>query len=541
MWRKLVIILAAAFHAAALDAHNDDGVRLIVNIVVGQMRSDAVERYAANFSDSGIGRFLKEGMVLENGYYDFMQTITPATLATLTTGVNPSMHGAVSDCWVDYVTGQRVRLTDDQTVRGLDSSDGAGRCSPCNLTLPTVGDNLLSANPDSKVISVAADALSSVVLSGRKGKAFWFDENNGNFVSSTAYMDRLPTWLIRYNGLKFPLSYVGSPWTLCKQRDKYLNRRYSVFEFKRADNLTKVMMPAEPKSGNRIDYRSLLYSPYGNTIVAEFAAQVVSNESLGSDAAVDILNVCFDASRYVCRRYGPESLEAEDMLYRLDGDIADLIGSITKQVPLDKVLFVLTSDHGSSDSFDCGPVPADRFNADQFKVIMNSFLSVQFGAGEWVLDYIDRQLYLNHNLIYQRNLSLKDVQDRAASFALQFRGVSHVLTSSSMLGGYFGDSYGEKMQNSFYPRRAGDLMLNLMPGWILECEDAKSQSGSMYDYDTRVPLMLLGWKIPSGGSSEEFDMTCVAPTLARIMRINRPIASAGHTISNLDDILESID
>lgn len=541
MWRKLVIILAAAFHAAALDAHNDDGVRLIVNIVVGQMRSDAVERYAANFSDSGIGRFFKEGMVLENGYYDFMQTITPATLATLTTGVNPSMHGAVSDCWVDYVTGQRVRLTDDQTVRGLDSSDGAGRCSPCNLTLPTVGDNLLSANPDSKVISVAADALSSVVLSGRKGKAFWFDENNGNFVSSTAYMDRLPTWLIRYNGLKFPLSYVGSPWTLCKQRDKYLNRRYSVFEFKRADNLTKVMMPAEPKSGNRIDYRSLLYSPYGNTIVAEFAAQVVSNESLGSDAAVDILNVCFDASRYVCRRYGPESLEAEDMLYRLDGDIADLIGSITKQVPLDKVLFVLTSDHGSSDSFDCGPVPADRFNADQFKVIMNSFLSVQFGAGEWVLDYIDRQLYLNHNLIYQRNLSLKDVQDRAASFALQFRGVSHVLTSSSMLGGYFGESYGEKMQNSFYPRRAGDLMLNLMPGWILECEDAKSQSGSMYDYDTRVPLMLLGWKIPSGGSSEEFDMTCVAPTLARIMRINRPIASAGHTISNLDDILESID
>ena len=541
MWRKLVIILAAAFHAAALDAHNDDGVRLIVNIVVGQMRSDAVERYAANFSDSGIGRFLKEGMVLENGYYDFMQTITPATLATLTTGVNPSMHGAVSDCWVDYVTGQRARLTDDQTVRGLDSSDGAGRCSPCNLTLPTVGDNLLSANPDSKVISVATDALSSVVLSGRKGKAFWFDENNGNFVSSTAYMDRLPTWLIRYNGLKFPLSYVGSPWTLCKQRDKYLNRRYSVFEFKRADNLTKVMMPAEPKSGNRIDYRSLLYSPYGNTIVAEFAAQVVSNESLGSDAAVDILNVCFDASRYVCRRYGPESLEAEDMLYRLDGDIADLIGSITKQVPLDKVLFVLTSDHGSSDSFDCGPVPADRFNADQFKVIINSFLSVQFGAGEWVLDYIDRQLYLNHNLIYQRNLSLKDVQDRAASFALQFRGVSHVLTSSSMLGGYFGESYGEKMQNSFYPRRAGDLMLNLMPGWILECEDAKSQSGSMYDYDTRVPLMMLGWKIPSGGSSEEFDMTCVAPTLARIMRINRPIASAGHTISNLDDILESID
>lgn len=207
---------------------------------------------------------------------------------------------------------------------------------------------------------------------------------------------------------------------------------------------------------------------------------------------------------------------------------------------MDNVLFVLTSDHGSSDSFDCGRVPVDRFNADQFKVIMNSFLGVQFGAGDWVLDYIDRQLYLNHNLIYQRNLSLKEVQDRAAGFALQFRGVSHVLTASSMLGGYFGDSYGEKMQNSFYPRRAGDLMLNLMPGWIEECEESKAQSGSMYDYDTRVPVMLLGWKIPAGTDAVEFDMTCLAPTLARIMRLSRPIASAGHTISKVDNILENI-
>ncbi len=540
MWRKLIMILTASFALCPVSAQSEDDVRLIVNIVVPQMRSDVLERYGSNFSEKGIGRFLKEGMVLTNGYYDYMQTVTPATLATLTTGVNPSMHGVVSDSWINYVTGEKVGILDDESALGLDCSEGAGRYSSHNIVLPTIGDNLLSASPESKVISVAADALSSVVLSGQRGAAFWFDEGNGNFVSSTAYMDRLPTWLVRYNGLKFPLSYVTSPWTLSKQRDKYRNSRYSVFEFKRADNLTKVMMPAIPRSESKIDYRSLLYSPFGNSIVAEFAAQVVSNESLGSDGAVDILNVCFDASRYVCRRYGPESLEAEDMLYRLDSDIADLIGSITGAVPMDNVLFVLTSDHGSSDSFDCGRVPVDRFNADQFKVIMNSFLGVQFGAGDWVLDYIDRQLYLNHNLIYQRNLSLKEVQDRAAGFALQFRGVSHVLTASSMLGGYFGDSYGEKMQNSFYPRRAGDLMLNLMPGWIEECEESKAQSGSMYDYDTRVPVMLLGWKIPAGTDAVEFDMTCLAPTLARIMRLSRPIASAGHTISKVDNILENI-
>ncbi len=540
MWRKAVITVAASIMCAGLRA-GEDGVRLVVNIVVGQMRSDAVERYASNFSDGGFGRFLAEGMVMKNGYYNYMQTVAPSTLATLTTGVNPSMHGVVSDSWVDYVTGKRVNIADDDTALGLDCSEDGGRYSQCNMVLPTVGDNLLAASPGSRVITVAAEPLSAVVMSGQRGQAYWFDSSNGNFVSSTAYMDCLPGWLVRYNGLKFPLSYAaGSSWTLSKLKDKYVNSRYSVFDIRRPEGLTRVPVAELPESGAKIDYRGLLYSPFGNSIVADFAQQVVANESLGSDEAVDILNVCFDASRYVCRRYGPESMETEDMLYRLDADIADLINGITKQVPLDRVLFVIASDHGSSDSYDAGAKAADRFNADQFKVIMNSFLSVQFGVGEWVLDYIDRQLYLNHNLIYQNNLSLKDVQDRAANFALQFRGVSHVLTSSAMLGGYFGDSYGEKMQNSFYPRRAGDLMINLMPGWIQERDDAKALSGSMYDYDTRVPLMLLGWKIPAVRSDEEVDMTCLAPTLARIMQINRPIASSGHTISGVDNVLNSI-
>ncbi len=199
----------------------------------------------------------------------------------------------------------------------------------------------------------------------------------------------------------------------------------------------------------------------------------------------------------------------------------------------ENVLFVLTSDHGASGAWDAGTVKRDRFNVSQFKMILNSFLGVQFGAGggeDWVLDYIDGQLYLNHNLIYKNNLSLVEVQNRAATFALQFRGVSHVLTSTALRSGYYGAGYGQRMQNSFYPRRGGDLMLCLMPGWIEERPDSRSLPGSMYDYDTHVPLILFGWRIPAREVDTEIDMTHLAPTLARFMGIGRPIASDGATL-----------
>jgi arylsulfatase A-like enzyme len=249
----------------------------------------------------------------------------------------------------------------------------------------------------------------------------------------------------------------------------------------------------------------------------------VEGERLGMGEATDMLNLCFDASRTVGERYGLGSMEIEDMIYRLDMDLGDMVRIISEWIGADKVLFVLTSDSGMSDGRNTG----EKFNVAQFKTILNSFMGVQFGVGDWVLDYIDRQVYLNRNLIYTKGLSLEDVQNRAAAFVLQFRGVSHVLTSTALAGGYFGSGYGGKMQNSFYPRRAGDLMINLMPGWIEERIGARSLSGSMYDYDTHVPLMMMGWRIPAGVVEERVDMTRLAPTLARMMGIAPPTASDG--------------
>jgi hypothetical protein len=443
----------------------------------------------------------------------------------------------VAGAWIDYVTGRRVNLVDDDGVEGVGGDPGAERYSPRHVVMPTLGDKLLAESPSSKVISIASDPVSAIVAGGQSGTAYWMDAGRAVWVSSTAYMTSLPGWVAACNAERIPNRYIDAGWTPARPMRTYINRSNSIFGGDGGGALVTSF-----RQGNIPDYGAMLRSPLGNTLVIDFARRAVEGEGLGSDDATDILNVCFDASRTVGERFGSTSMEVEDMIYRLDMELGELLRSILVRVGAENVLFVVTSDHGMSDGWDAagsmqpGRVERDRFNVAQFKTILNSFLGVQLGVGDWVLDYIDRQVYLNRNLIYQKNLNIEDVQNRAAAFVLQFRGVSHVLTSTALGGGYFGAGYGARMQNGFYPRRAGDLMLNLMPGWIEDRPGVRSLSGSMYDYDTHVPLMMMGWRIPARAEVDaDVDMTSLAPTLARFMGIGRPAASDGATLPVLFD------
>jgi predicted AlkP superfamily pyrophosphatase or phosphodiesterase len=494
--------------------------KLVVNIVLGGVSGERLDGFRAGFSTDGFARFTAKGTTFAQARYGYMQTTSPAGIATITTGVDPSMHGIVAPAWIDYVTGTRVALVEDPEAEGVGGDAGTGRYSPLHVVMPTLGDRLLAASSGSKVVSIAADPASAIVAGGQSGTAYWMDPDRAVWVTSTAYREALPDWVTAANTARPANRYVESGWTPARPVRTYVNTANTVFGGEGGGARIVSF-----RRGNATDYGAMLRTPLGNTLVADFARRVVEGEGLGADDAVDMLNVTFDASRTVGETYGGASMEVEDMLYRLDMDLADMVRAITAQVggPAN-VLFTLTSDHGMSDT---SPVP-ERFNVPQFRTILNSFLVVQLGVGDWVLDYIDRQVYLNRNLIYQRNLNLEDVQNRAAAFVLQFRGVSHVLTSTALSGGYFGAGWGERMQRGFYPRRAGDLTLNLMPGWIEERPGVKSLSGSMYDYDTHVPLVLWGWKIEPGLRVEErVDMTSLAPTLARIMGIGRPTASNG--------------
>ena len=518
MNKRLILLLIAALAAFRTTTAQP---RLIVQIVIGSMRAGDLDRYAANFGEGGFRLLTEHGTVYTDARYDCLQTTTPVSLATLATGAMPSTHGVIGPRWVDYTTNRTVEL--------IDGRQGPGAY---HRIAPTLAETLVQSASGSQAVTIAAEAMSAVMLAGRGGEAFWLDSLRCDWVTSPYYAPEVPEWMARSNRERYNLSYIGLEWRSLLEKSRYLNTRQHDIV------LSGRSKKEEDRDGSQrleltSDYERLLYTPAGNTAVLGLAKQAIAQYRLGTDTAPDLLNICLDSPHRIAEAYGPESVEIEDMYYRLDRDLADFLTFVFAQVKDRNVLVVVTSDHGTSPSYDAGEEPAERFNSRQFEVIVNGFLNVRYGTGEWVVAYGDKSLWLNHNLIYERGLDLAEIQNEVAIFAMQFSGVSHALAASAMRTSYFGSGYARKMQNSFYPRRSGDVILNLMPGWIEEQERCWSMSGSMYGYDTEVPLLFYGEGAGPLRVNRRVEMTSVAPTLARVAGVREPAAAEGDALEEI--------
>ena len=512
--------------------------RMVVNIVVSSLRADDLVRYEKNFSEGGFRRLMHNGAYFTNATYDYMQTTTPVSLATITTGAMPSTHGVVADAWFDYVTNKRISLIDDSKEHSINFSSGSGDYSPRQLIAQSLGDALLEQHPESRVATIAVEPLSAIVMAGHTGEVYWMERNKSYWTTSSFYTERLPEWVEKYNEGDMNQAYTLERWTSLLPYDNYVNSQVSYIEGlhsknnKRIDFIGKAPSENSKKRSEINAYDRMAMTPAGNSALLAFAKQVAAKCEMGRDEHPDILNIVLDTPRKIASHFGPESVEYEDMLYRLDRELAEFITFISAQVKTsDDILFMLTSDHGTSPSFNSPNQEKERFNTMQAEVITNAFIGSQHGTGQWVLGYINHAIYLNHNLIYEKGLSVADIQHDVATFVMQLRGVSHAVSAEAMRNSYFGSGYGRKMQNGYYPRRSGDVIINLMPGWIEERTGIRSTSGSMYLYDRHVPLFFFGGGIKPQQYDENVDMTAVATTLAYIIGINPPSATEGEQLN----------
>lgn len=510
--------------------------RLLVNIVVSGMRTDDLVRYNKNFSNGGFNRLINNGAYFTNASYDYMQTTTPVGLATLSTGAMPSTHGVVSDSWFDYVGNKRVSLIEDSKEQCVNYSGDAIGYSPRQLIAETVSDAMIQSDSTSQVATIAIEPLSAIVTAGHSGEVYWMETLQTAWTTSSYYAKELPAWITQYNQTDKNLDFLTKRWNALLEYDNYLNSRVACIEGlkskqnKRIDHIEEDA--AEIKKIFSDEYAQMCYTPTGNSALLAFAKQMVANNKMGGDEVPDILNIVLDTPRKICSRFGPESVEYEDMLYRLDRDLEEFISFVTAQVTdPQQIVVTLCSDHGTSPSFDIESNHVERFNIRQAEVITNAFIGAQHGNGEWVLGYIDRAIYLNHDLIIEKGLSLKDMQHDVATFMMQLRGVSHAVAAEAMRNTYFGSGYGRKIQNGFYPRRSGDVIINLMPEWIEEKENVRSSSGSMYLYDREVPLIIFGGGVTKGKYSQKVDMTSLATTEARLLGISSPSAAEGEVLN----------
>lgn len=508
----------------------------MINIVVGSLHADDLNRYANNFTSGGFARLKSDGVWFTNASYDYMQTTTPVSLATISTGAMPSVHGVVADRWFDYVSNKPVLLIDDNKEQSVNFSGGSGNYSPRQLSAETISDALAENNEKSIIRTIAVEPLSAIVTAGHAGEAYWMETLQTSWTTSSYYTKELPRWIADYNRNDKNEEFMMKSWTPLFEIDKYHNSQIVCINVAKGSQTKSLKILDDEKplaKGNLIDiYEQMCFTPAGNTALFAFAKQTIVKNDMGKDESVDMLNIVLDTPRMISSRYGVESVEYEDMLYRLDRDLEEFLSFAVAQVTDPReILVTLTSDHGTSPAYNSQGKELERFNVRQAEVITNAFIGSQHGNGDWVLGVVDNAIYLNHNLIYEKGLSIADLQYDVATFVMQLRGVAHALSAEALRSSYFGSGYGRKIQNGFYPRRSGDVIINLMPGWITEQDAIRSSSGSMYRYDTHVPLIFYGGGLSAAKHNERVDMTSLATTQAQLLGVTPPSAAEGEALA----------
>ncbi len=512
--------------------------KLIVQVVVGQMRADYLLHFKENLGNEGFKTLMNEGAYCQNARYSHMLTQTAPGLATIATGTAPAQHGIPSDAWYDRTSSIIRDACYDSKATPLESSNDKLKKSPKNLLASTLGDELKLLNKKSKVIGVAMEPDEAILLSGHNANAaYFFDEMSGKFVSTTGYMKQLPSWVQDFNSKKFTETYLNRSWETLHQSGEYENYAPDSAALAKNPNSAKVPMVIiadNIKKNAKRAYTQLRESPYCDNLVKDFAVSAIVSENLGKGENTDMITIYFGALRNVGNRYGQQSVELEDAFYRTDENLKHLLAFLNDQVGKENLLFIFTSDHGvnlSQQQLNDANMPHGTFEHNKAIMLLRSYMGIIYGKGDWVKAFSQKQIFLNHTLIEDSNLRMAEVQERAANFMLQFTGVAGAATAYTLANTTFTSGILRAMQNSYFQKRSGDIIVNLEPGWVET--SSESTSNSAYSYDTHVPLAFYGWRVKRKTISSPIDMTDIAPTLSTMVGIQQPNAASGKVISEL--------
>ena len=523
--RVYILTLLSLFVVAFAEARP----RLVVNVVVSGLSQHDLVRYEKNFSKDGFLRLRNSGVEFTECYADYAPTTSEAGLATFATGSTPATHGIFSSVLFDRVLNKRVPMC----IRTIPESEAVRKEVEMSyttqpFTVQTLSEAVLSSSERNRAITIAHNPLSAMILAGRKGECYWMD-SAGKWNSADCYMEELPTWVRTYNNDDMNRVFATDIWYGRYVRDRYRNTTSTDITIYEKDNARRNRTQRKVSEGW---VQNLLSTPSGNLAIFEFAKRAVGSLlPLHIEDECKVLNICLDVPRTIAERYGADSIEYEDMLYSLDASLAEFLTFLYAQLPQQNdVVVVLTSDSGMS------PAKRDnsdmtRFNTRQFEVIMNAFLSARYGQDSWVLGYSNGSLYLNHDVVYSHKKSLEEVQNEVANFALQYRSVAMAVTATAMRSAQFSKGAMALLQNGYNPRRSGDVVMAFDAERIELDSRRVAMSGSMYNYDRHIPLLICGAGIVPKQVSERVTSEQIAPTLSALMGVERPQCSDAETIT----------
>jgi predicted AlkP superfamily pyrophosphatase or phosphodiesterase len=513
--------------------------KLVLMLTIDQLRGDQPNKYYDRFGEGGFKYLMDKGTVYNNAHFKHSTTFTAVGHATLATGGSALQHGLAGNDWENAKTGERIYCVEDpnHNIIGKKYKDNKGT-SPLNLTSSTIGDELhLSSGQRSRVFSVSIKDRGAILPGGHLGKAFWYGSGSGKFVSSTYYYDEYPKWVSEYNGLKKADAYQSQSWDLLNPADSYTFAYQDGREMEKGYKHLKNTFPH--KLGNekaKNFYKALRFTPMGDALTVDFAKTLMEQEQLGRGEATDMLAVSLSATDYIGHAYGPNSLEAEDNMLRLDRTLADLFSHVDKKVGLENTLIFLSSDHGTDEIPEyrkavAGDYHAGRHYPKKFISKVNEALQLRYGTSEkMVSSFWNPSIYLNLPAIKKLGLNLEEVERALAEEILKVDGVAFALTRTDLLkGNVTSNATVARVQNAFHPVRSGNVLIVQDQFWYLypNADQFSAMHGSPYSYDTHVPIMFAGPGIKAQAVNRKVAPMDIAGTVSTYLGTAKPSGSIG--------------
>ena len=512
--------------------------KLVVGIVVDQMRWDYVNRFKPFFkTSSGFIRFINEGATVDNTLIPYLPTVTACGHASVYTGSVPSLHGIAGNEWYDNVKQKKVYCVEDANVQTIGSNSiSNGQMSPVNVWTTTLGDEFkLASNFKSKVFGISLKDRGAIIPAGHSANgAFWYDSKTGNFISSTFYGKTLPSWVSNYNNLHRPDSLYNLDWNLSLPASVYeanCDADENAYESTPFGKESK-HFPYALKSFIAKDYGKISTTPYGNTIIVELAKQAIANEAMGADEITDLLAVSFSSPDYIGHSFGPDSWETMDSYIKLDELLADFFTYLDKQVGKDNYTVFLTADHAVANipAFNKKhQIPGGLSSEGAMRNEIGAMLTAK-GLSANLISFIgEGNIYFNHPLMDSLKISQDKLVDLVSSFLEKKPDVLQVVASRHAANAPLPASLRERIVNGYTPQRSGDLVIINKSGYVDGFATGTSH-GTLYNYDAHIPLLFFGKGIKKTSVHRETYMTDIAPTISALLGIQMPSGSIGKPI-----------
>jgi predicted AlkP superfamily pyrophosphatase or phosphodiesterase len=513
--------------------------KLVVGIVIDQMRADYLDKFQIHYGENGFKRLIRGGFNVRNLHYNYIPTTTGPGHASIFTGTVPKNHGIVGNSWLDRASSSVINCVEDNDyklvdINGITESPVYSR-SPKMLQSQTFSDVLrLNQAGKSKIIGLSIKDRGAILPVGKTADyAFWYNRTNGNFITSTYYAKSLPKWLVTFNSLKMADSLLNQSWCLDLEIEDYAAYNRDQASFKKIyrgngqSTFPYNLKLLRDANGN---FDLITETPFGNTLLTSLAKATIVGEKMGADNVTDFLSISYSSTDYIGHAFGIHSLEVEDAYIKMDKEISILLNFLDAKVGKDDYMVFLTADHAAGEH----PVnlmkhglEGEFFSVDKIKKKVNDELCKDFGEKNYIA-YMDKtQLYLS-------DIALSNAQiiNRVMEILQNIQGIENIYFPKSTKNRFRSTSV--IFKNSFNPGNSGDVLFQFKPGWM-PTRKYGTTHGTKYTYDTHVPLLWYGKLIENGVSNRYHSIDQIVPTLSILLKLPLPDKSNRNPIYEIID------